>query len=284
MNNPGVFGLLASGLRLMKQNPVIYGIGLVAGAASVIPSSVANSLIADLTPQSTEAEIVSVTSTIGTTSLVFGMLFFLVQGVLVTLAVRASQGDPSLALSVDRFTRRFWAMLLWGPFVFGALVLPLIFIVVLVTAVLPSVLSLPLLLGAFVIVMGAVVGSWAVIPALTISNVRLRNVFEVIWNALQNGGLRLLGLGLTVGLLSVVANVVIGLVFPQETMFGAATIPQLLAAGFFAAWVVGALASLWNAEAANIVVGLTDTNERVIEEDSLVYDPSSLGPSGFGVG
>ncbi len=272
MEKTSVFDLIGAGFALLRQHPVVYLFGLVVGAATAIPQAFAAEFLADITVDTPESELAAAASTVGLLYLVFTFLILLASAALWTFAVRAAQGDASVVGAVERVRRRIWALVLYSPFVFLVLFVPMIAIGI-VVALVES--AWPILFLAIVAFIGAMivylVGIWGVVPAITISDVRLRNVFYVIWNAFRNGGLRFFVMALIIGVMSLLVTGVVGVAIPPTGALGLGTVALTIVLGFFASWSACAIGYLWIAEGKNVVVGLTDTNDVEITEETMVY-------------
>lgn len=281
MERTGVFDLIGRGFGLLRQHPVIYLFGLVVGAATAIPQGFAIQAMSGITVDSSDAEITAAATTVGIIYLILGFLFLLANAALWTFAVRVAQGDASVAGAVERVRRRMWALVLYGPMIFLALIVPLVALIILTTLVESAWPILLLALPAFFfIVIVYAIGIWAVVPAFTVSDVRLREVFYVIWNGFRNGGLRVFGLGFFIGIMSLVVGGVVGVVLPIASPLGPGTAASAIVSGFFASWSACSLAYLWIAESTNVVAGLTNTDGSEITEATMIY-PIVGHPDGF---
>lgn len=281
MERTGVFDLIGQGFALLREHPIIYVFGLVVGAATAIPQGFALQAMSGITVDSPDSEITAAATAVGIIYLVLGFLFLLANAALWTFAVRVAQGDASVANGVERVRRRMWALVLYGPMIFLALFVPLLALigfVMLVESAWPLLLlALP---GLFFVLIVYAIGIWAVVPAFTVADVRLREVFYVIWNGFRNGGLRVFGLGFLIGMMSLVVGGVVGLVLPITSPLGPGTVASAIVSAFFAAWSACSLAYLWIAESTNVVRGLRNTGGSEITEENLIY-PIVNHPDGF---
>ena len=281
MEKTGVFDLIGQGFSLLRQHPVIYPFGLVVGAATAIPQGFAIQAISGITVDSPDSEITAAATAVGGIYVIFGFLFLLANAALWTFAARVAQGDFSVASAVERVRRRMWALVLYGPMISLALVVPFVVLIVLTTLVESAWPLLLLALPAFFfVVIVYAIGIWAVVPALTISDVRLREVFYVIWKGFRNGGLRVFGLGFFIGMISLVVGGVVGLVLPIAGPLGAGTVAAAIVSGFFASWSACSIGYLWIAESTNVVRGLSNTDGSEITEAMMIY-PIVDHPDGF---
>ena len=135
MERTGVFGLIGAGFALLRQHPVVYLFGLVVGVATAIPQGFATQALSGITVDTPESEITDAAFTVGLTYLVFGFLVLLASAALLTFAVRAAQGDASVAGAVERVRRRIWALVLYGPFILFVVLLPVLAVGIMVSFV-----------------------------------------------------------------------------------------------------------------------------------------------------
>lgn len=271
MERTGLFALARGGLTLVREDPKLYVFGLVVGGLIAFSAAFVKQAMSDIISDSLDAEILAAVGDGLIVLPVFGPLTLVANAALVTYAVRVAQGHPSVGDAVDRVRRRVWGVVLYGPFMVSILFMvslpPLMLLAVVdPTGVLVVLLMVGLLVGGVVFL----VGSWAVVPSFTISDVRFRHVFRVVWNGVRNGGPRFVGILTVFGVMSWTITGVAESVFGDVLPFGASTLVQIPILGFVSAWYAGTAGYLWIDEASNVAVELENTEGEEVTELTIV--------------